>query len=385
MKQRAFKLMTKKPCRPKTPNKKQPWIDAVVFTLNECTRFITMLNDASSARDFSQLPKNELLFEIKGADGLTFICGRDAYHRLEEAAENSLRKSKFAETVSFESYFKVLKPAIVNRFITKGAEVNLASVDSVFSTALTEAAKARSDSRHLIPCQLMFQSEPDSFSIGPVTFHNRETFKPVFEDLVKEKRAREASSGKPTIADQVAEYFTNFTWVADVTVKGCDRLVGKERATQAVGAAVDFMHLLFGHHHSRNMVVGGPGLDADIRAEMEVRDGDTMLSYSIGSTSAMGFPQGWANMLEEASTKALINSAGRAIEAITDPSHNRPLAMRFVDAAAWHGQAVRETSAAASIVKSVTALERLVTFAKSTDTTRIVTCPSSDNLRHMAG
>jgi hypothetical protein len=332
-----------------------------------------MVKDAMRDRTLSQLPGSEFLYEIKGADGRTYTCGREAQRRLEQAAEDALRRSSFAETVSFERYMKALAPAMVDRFITNGAEVGLASVDSVFSTALNAAAKARGDSRHFIPCQLMFQTEPDSFSIGPVTFRNRETFKPVFEDLVKENRAKDAGSSNPTLADQVKGYFGKFTWVADVTVKGCDRQIGKERAKQAVEAAVDFMHLLFGHHHSRNMVVGGPGLDADIRAAMEVRDGGTKLSYSIGSTSAMGFPEGWSSMLEKSSTKAVINAAGRAIETITDPSRNRPLALRFVEAAAWHGQAVRETSAAASIVKSVTALERLVTVSKGSDTTRIVT------------
>ena len=365
--------MTKKPSRPRKPNAKEQWADAVVFALSERVRFVTMVNDAMRDRTFSRLSGSKFLYELKGADGRTYTCGREAQRRLEVAAESSLRGSRFAETVSFERFMNALKPAIVDRFITKGAEVDVASVDSVFSTALREAAKARGDSRHLIPCQLMFQAEPDSFSIGPVTFHNRETFKPVFEDLVRETRAKEACSGKPTIADQVIGYFANFTWVADVIVKGCDQQIGKERANQAVGAAVDFMHVLFGHYHSRNMVVGGPGVDADIRAEMEVRDGDTKMSYSIGSTSAMGFPEGWSAMLEEPGAKALINAAGRAIEAITEPSRSRPLALRFVDAAAWHGQAVRETSAAASIIKSVTALERLVTVAKSTDTTRIVT------------
>ncbi len=365
--------MTKKPSQPKKPNAKQPWVDAVEFALTECVRFVTMVNDAMRDKTFSQLPGSEFLYELRGADGRKYTYGREAQRRLEEVAESALSASRFGETVSFERYMETLKPAIVERFITKGVEVDLASVDSAFSSALNDAAKARGDSRHFIPCQLMFQAEPDSFSIGPVTFRNRETFKPVFDELVKENRARETNTGKPTIADEVIGYFANFTWVAEVTVKGCDRQIGKERAIQAVGAAVDFMHVMFGHYHSRNMVVGGPGLDADIRAEMEVRDGETKLGYSIGSTSAMGFPDGWSSMLDEPEAKGLINAAGRAIEAVTDPARSRPLALRFVDAAAWHGQAVRETSAAASIVKSVTALERLVTVKKGADTTRIVT------------
>jgi len=366
-------MTDEKPRQPKRSNRKQPWVDAVEFVLTESVRFAKMVNDAIRNKRLSGLSGSDFLYELSDADGRKYTYGREGQQRLAAVAEDALRTSKFGETVSFDNYFKALHVAIADRFIKEGAEVNLASVDSVFSIALNQAAKARGDGRHLIPCQLMFQAEPDCFSIGPVTFRNREAFKPVFEELVKEHRAREADTGKPTIADEVIGYFANFTWVADVTVRGCDRQISKERATQAVGAAVDFMHILFGHNHSRNMVVGGPGLDADIRAEMEIWDGNTNLSYSIGSTSAMGFPSGWSSMLVEPTTKALIDAAGRAIEAVTDPERNRPLGLRFVDAAAWHGQAVRETSAAASIVKSVTALERLVTVKKGMDTMRIVT------------
>lgn len=69
-------------------------------------------------------------------------------------------------------------------------------------------------------------------------------------------------------------------------------------------------------------------------------------------------------MLNEPGPRTVVKAAGRAIEAVSDPSKTPPLALRFIDAASWHGQAVRETSAAASIVKSVTALKRLVTVDK---------------------
>ena len=219
----------------------------------------------------------------------------------------------------------------------------------------------------------MYPAEPENFSIGPVTFHNRVAFRTLAEELLASLRTEEAGDPKPTLSEQVLGLYRTFSWVADVTIIGCDKETGEERALQAVGAAVDFMHLLFGHYHSRKMVVGGPSIERDLRAKFEIRDGQPSLSYSIAAMSAVGFPNGWASMLDDPETQRLINIAGRAIEAIADPSLKRPLASRFVDAASWHGDAVRETSAAASIIKSVTALERLVAVKKTDDTTRIVT------------
>jgi len=359
--------LTKPPKAPR-PNVKQMWVDAIAFVLAECARFRSMVSEAAREGTLSSLPRDDFLFELRATDGRIFTHGRKAQIALEDAAEVALHRSAFSGTVGFDHFMDVLRPAVVDAFIIKGQDVALPAVDRVFTKALNEAAKGRADSRHLIPCQLMFLPEPDSFQIGPVTFYNRNSFGPIGDELVREHRA---NGGE--LADRVLAYFSNFTWVADLTVLGCDRQVGRDRALQAAGAAVDFMHVLFGHHHSRNMVVGGPGLDADIRAEMEVRDGKTLLSHSTGSTSAMGFGKGWSSMLGKLGPRTLVKAAGRAIEAITDPSKSRPLALRFIDAASWHGQAVRETSDAASIVKSVTALERLVTVQKGSSTTRIVT------------
>jgi hypothetical protein len=63
---------------------------------------------------------------------------------------------------------------------------------------------------------------------------------------------------------------------------------------------------------------------------------------------------------------------GLALEAAVDPDLDRPLSRRFLDAAAWFGEAVREESAAARVVKYVTALERMLMTDEAADITRLV-------------
>jgi hypothetical protein len=277
-----------------------------------------------------------------------------------------------SDVVDTELMLKALKPIVVDRFVTQDHEPSLSTVEKAFAAAVKESVKACGDSRHLIPCQLMFVADPDKFDIGPVTFHNREAFKPIGEALVAKHTEPGADTLRSTTAPKVIAYFAGFSWVADVTIKGCSPEIGKERANLAVSAALDVLHLLFGHYHTRKMVVGGPAIEADIRATMEVRDGATLLSYSVGATSAVGFEEGWAEMLQNVGSRRWVASAGRAIEAITDPTIRRPLGLRVIDAAAWHGQAVRESSPAAAIIKSVSALERLVATEDSADITRII-------------
>lgn len=354
------------------PNAKQPWVDAVEFALLECVRFQKMLIEAIETRTLSSLPKEDIWFELRGPNGKKLIYGREAERRLVYAATDALARSRFSRTTSLDPFVKSLKRRIFEQFIIKGRVVDLSSVDSVFGKALTEAGTDCADSRHFIPCQLMFVADPDHFAIGPVTFHNRTAFGSLASDLTSAWREQENADSGPSLVDQVMAYYQSFTWVADVTIRGCDEAVGKERADQAVRAALDFLHLMFGHYHSRKMVVGGPGLTSDVRAGFEVRGGSTLLNYSVGSTSAVGFEEGWSRMLADPEALILVAAAARALEAITDPVTDRPLGLRFINAASWHGQAVREADPAASIVKSVTALEHLVTTGKVEDTTKIV-------------
>jgi hypothetical protein len=61
----------------------------------------------------------------------------------------------------------------------------------------------------------------------------------------------------------------------------------------------------------------------------------------------------------------MLGAAGKALEPITNPAIQREIGTRLTDAVGWFGDAVREESPAAQIVKAVTALEALVMTGKS--------------------
>lgn len=357
---------------PKRRNLNQPWVDAVRFALSECLRFQRMLQEAVRTKQFESLPKDDMFYGLRHPKGHELVYGREADRRLFDVASDVLRRSDVAHSVNVERVFKAIKAIIVERFIMTNIEPTLATVEKAFAAALKEARKARADSRHLIPCQLMLVADPENFAVGPVKFHNCVAFKPIADALLSDHRKAAAADGLTSVADDVLGYYAKFTWVADVTVIGCDKETGGERALQAVNAALDFLHIFFGHFHSHEMRMGGPGLDSEIRGMIEVREGETSISYSRASTSAVGFKEGWAGILNEPDSRELVASAGRAIEAITNPETERPLGLRFINSAAWHGQAVRESSPAAAIIKSVSALESMVLTEKSSETARVV-------------
>nr|WP_249163277.1 HEPN domain-containing protein [Bradyrhizobium diazoefficiens] len=68
----------------------------------------------------------------------------------------------------------------------------------------------------------------------------------------------------------------------------------------------------------------------------------------------------------------LLRAANKALETVVNPAIKRTLGSRLLDSAAWFGDAVREASPAAQIIKAVTALERLVMTSEHDDIKKTV-------------
>jgi hypothetical protein len=163
------------------------------------------------------------------------------------------------------------------------------------------------------------------------------------------------------LLEDARHYYDGFTWVGQVEILNCDAGVSKIRGQLAVTAALNFIHVIFSSYHTDRMMVGGPRMENDRRAHITIKqDGNVDVSCSWSATSAVGFHEGWEALLERETAPLLISAAGKAIEPITNPIIKRPLATRLTDAVGWFGDAVREESPAAQIVKAVTALEALV-------------------------
>lgn len=290
------------------------------------------------------------------------LCGRDVYDALADLATYALRQSPYAETAELDDVFASLRKNISTRFLSRAEEITAASADSLLNDALAEAAAKQRDTRHFIPCRLMYARSPDRFSVGPVTFRTRERFETdmagAFESHVSsdEEKARKFDE----LSVQMGrDYYGAFGWTADVMVLGCAHAISKQRAFLAVQSAVNVLSLLFGYHHTRRMTVGGPVIaDMDRRAHI-IGDasGEIFVSTSTGSSSASGFEDGWGDFFERDDVAPLLEAGGRALLPLVDPSLAQPLSARFIDALTWFGEAMRETSSASQVVKAVTALE----------------------------
>ena len=71
--------------------------------------------------------------------------------------------------------------------------------------------------------------------------------------------------------------------------------------------------------------------------------------------------EGWWGSVSRNGGDRLIALMGVAVEMVHKGPRPAPMAQRFLDAAAWYGEAVRDDFAASSVVKYVTAMERILT------------------------
>lgn len=93
---------------------------------------------------------------------------------------------------------------------------------------------------------------------------------------------------------------------------------------------------------------------------------------SYGGPGEVRFDDNWLDLFSDSGAQESIAHLGAVLDSIVDPSLRRPISERFLDAAQWFGEAVRETSQAAKVVKYVTALERMVMTDEKDDIAGLV-------------
>jgi hypothetical protein len=347
---------------PSTPNPKQAWVADIKFLLSECVR----LRELTQRVKPWNLSKADVLGTLPSPTGIgNILCGAEALYRLHGLATVALKQSGASGTVEPEKVFRALKQIVVQRFIKERRPLDIAQVERALAAAAKEAKRSRSDAVHYIPCRLMQAKDPSTFSVGPVTFRERVSFDHQMEGhyatyLETGATLQQIEMGK-FLLPHARHYYEGFTWIAEVKILNCDEEISKERAYLAVTAALDCLHLLFGAYHTDRMTVGGPRLAEDRRAHLHLdANGALQVSCSSSFTSAGGFKDGWGEFFAREDIAFFLHGAGKAIEPLVNPTVERPVGMRFIDAVTWFGQAAREISDAARIVKAVNALERLV-------------------------
>jgi hypothetical protein len=337
----------------------------IAFLLSECSRLFERLEKQGLADFIKTAPREDSGGSLKLSGGGSIFCGVKALQRLYDRAKRALRASKLSGSIQPEPFYGAFKRIVVERFFEQHVAASVTEVESVIREALEEIEPSCVDLLHYIPCRLMRVEEPNSIAVGPVTFYRRETFDEKAVLLYDEYLRRAESEGLrnqcDTLAQAAKRYYEGFTWVAKVKVFACDPATSRDRADVAASAALDVLHLVLGPEYTRRMYVGGPRLPDDPRARLVVdNEGHLDVSCSRSATSEVGFGPSLRPFFERVDVERLIAAAGKTIQPLVDPRVQQPLGLRMAGALSWFGDAAREQSDAARIVKATNALERLL-------------------------
>jgi hypothetical protein len=346
------------------PNKKAAWVEDLSFVFEECERVHKLISNTPPG-EFKNLSRSDVGGDLPHPTGRgSMVCSPAGVRRVRHLAEQALLHSDAGGTLEPDRVYRAFRQIIVDRFVKEGAPIDERNVEKAMASAVKVAKRDRADTIHYLPCRLMYAATPDSFTVGPVTFMTVKQFNARLAEKFGAYARGDGSKDmkiEEGLLEDARHYYDGFTWVGQVEVLNCDAGVSKMRGQLAVTAALNFIHVVFGSYHTDRMMVGGPRMENDRRAHITIKqDGNADVSCSWSATSAVGFHEGWEALLERETAPLLISAAGKAIEPITNPTIKRPLATRLADAVGWFGDAVREESPAAQIVKAVTALEALV-------------------------
>lgn len=285
--------------------------------------------------------------------------------------------------VDFGNARKLLQAEFVRRFITEHRKPDQKQTDRLLSWAAKCLEQTRSSWTYYIPIRFMFTTEPGQIDLGPVTLLSKDRaareIRNAVRDYLKGSKNEDDRKWKRKHLRKALSYYNNFKWIARVRVWNCDEEISRELSAEVVTSALDCLHLLLGRQASHRLRLGDHDVRIDRRALAYLdAQNELHVSTSSGSLDLMGFKEGWSEELARDDIAEMLSLIGLALEAMADAAAKRPLADRFLEAARWFGEGVRDKAAFSKVVKFITAVERLVVAGKTEELTNTVSIRVAD-------
>ncbi|EBY2666195.1 hypothetical protein JZD35_001548 [Salmonella enterica subsp. enterica serovar Teko] len=345
---------------------------------------------------FAKMPPNELMAYLRKHPREAFCqiphpkgngnlqCGSIAWNKLGELADLALKLDTcLGRRVSSQQARKAVTDAFVSKVLQEAREANQETAMMVLQDALAILRNKLVVREHYLPCVLFGDDAPTEFTVGPVTFTQNAMFfrdkKSVFRhsvDINTNAHIKSVTSAitqgffrenVPTPDESrkfVGEFqkraikiYKDYPWVASIKVTDCDEVTSQERAIQSTELAIHIIRILLGAEPTRKIRLAWSRSNALNTAHL-YSDADGVIHASVGANS-LG-PVGiinWYKALMKCDLELEI--LGSALLPIVNPIETNHLHQRLIDAINWFGDAATDSNPSSSIVKYVSAIERL--------------------------
>lgn len=354
------------------------------FVTRQILRFLRMERKEVSAH-LRKHPRDAFCV-IPHPDGRGhYHCGSQAWEKLGSLADRILALDPSLEGRISQSRAKeILIAAFASRVLKEHQEISREITAALLDEVLETCRQLRTVMEHHFPCVLFLRGGPEEFRVGPVTFTRRPYFFKVKQAALKQSVAAHTEKHIELVNEAVSKGFSRdglatpsdserlarrlqarairtyrgYPWIASVTVTDCGDDVSQNQAIKAVQIALHAVRVVLGAHYTRKLRVAWSGGDALKSAHMWT-DADQIVHVSVAS-SAIGpvGPENWHEglMLHQPELEVFGSTLVNLLEP-TSPPH---LNVRLLDAISWFGDAATDSTPSASIIKYVSAIERLL-------------------------
>lgn len=219
-----------------------------------------------------------------------------------------------------------------------------------------------------LPCILFNNTDPDNFSIGPVTFITTDKcLGEVVPEKIYSTHFSELSDSSVLIFEdkqgitkkEFIEKFSEYAWIGSIKIRDCDTDLAQSKAAEAVSSCLHILQFLFGRHAAQNIRLAGADAEASFQTLYTLEDGS--FHYKIFKKSRKGIKyQNWYKYLTEERAYEL-NICGKAIEncLIIDTKQD-PLLECLRQALKWFSKTTMEESYTSALMHFSVCLEWLL-------------------------
>jgi hypothetical protein len=296
---------------------------------------------------------------LKGAAGGDLFLSKEGRKRVSQIATRGLKNLGPA------GHFHRLANVITalkrewSTLILSGFEMTPENAHEVFDSAIRKLEMEYSELTYYVPCSVVAERTYAKFTIGPATFVLRDHFLKENEAAI---RQAVAGFGNPEISEtmfaRTHSFYSEFQWVASITVPACDKEISRQRAHTGIQKALDVFKLIVGSDRAAHVKLAydltGPSSHAEL---VSSTSGVFALRMGGKGRDAITNDQ-WYQQVVAGPALPLLQSvlsnywvAWRGLDEIQT---------RFIDALSWHSDAISEPDPGAKIVKFWTSIERLL-------------------------
>ena len=360
-------------------------LSAAQAICRQIIRFLKMPHN-ERASHFRRHPLDALCMIQHHSGRGSLICGTLAYKKFSRLAELVTEfQPDLAHRTSREQLKKIVIDLFVQYILKESREVDRSTMEQLLVDAANKARQSLQTTEHYLPCVLFLSGGPDEFEVGPVTFTRKAAFFRKHKQSLKHSVVRSVDAHAAHIDKTIANGFPheraatpeqsarfirglharaiktyrNYPWIATVRIVNCDQTTSEDRAPKVVEVALHVIRILLGAGHTTRLRLAWSRGDA-LRTAGMWADADNMIHMRVSSSSIgpVGGENWYKGLTQDGGQSLRI--FGSALFPLADPIKPSNLHERFIDAINWFGDAATSHESSVSVVKYVSAIERLL-------------------------